>query len=509
MKQKTQKNKKSEIDKALVIQAIAAISSVNERRIEKMNKEKTVERKNQKKLNERGITLVALVITIIIIIILATVTINFTFGEGGIIEQAELAKEMSESSTNTEALLMSNLTAYLEEEFQEPGEDEPVTPPGPTMPAEWDQTKVTPVLSKDNIYVPVPKGFTASKADGEQSVNSGFVIYEGETDVNNDNVAEAQQSRNQFVWIPVSDADLAEMYSTTTPESASDTTLSKSSLGEAATTTKIYSKLRVRSGDSSSYTAGAPGSTNAREPDILTSTSYGDASTTKGINLIKSELGYTGSNAEILKNFAQDMVDEYLAVFESIKQYDGFYIGRYELTGTASNPTVQRHQPVLTADDKTGANTWYGLKDASNRVVTGEGKHAQSYMIYGNQWDEVMDWLVDTGAKTSDEVNVNSSNWGNYSDYVQITTRAPEPANPKNSGSNDDWKANNIYDLAGNYADWTQEAGDTSYRVDRGGYSYNSGSSGPASDRDNYSPYNTNSSYSCRPALYIKSSTET
>ena len=49
MKQKTQKNKKSEIDKALVIQAMAAILSVNERRIEKMNKEKTVERKNQKK----------------------------------------------------------------------------------------------------------------------------------------------------------------------------------------------------------------------------------------------------------------------------------------------------------------------------------------------------------------------------------------------------------------------------------------------------------------------------
>ena len=505
MKQKTQKNKKSEIDKALVIQAMAAISSVNERRIEKMNKEKTVERKNQKKLNERGITLVALVITIIIIIILATVTINFTFGEGGIIEQAELAKEMSESSTNTEALLMSNLTAYLEEEFQEPGEDEPVTPPGPTIPETVEEAKpaqdeevykfaeTTQIEDASGDTMWIPGGFGIA-VDSATDIDDGVVITDG---------------TNEFVWIPVSDADLAEMYNTTTPESAGDITLSQSTLGEAATTTKIYSKLRVRSGDSSSYTAGAPGSTNAREPDILTSTSYGDASTTKGINLIKSELGYTGSNAEILKNFAQDMVDEYLAVFESIKQYDGFYIGRYELTGTASNPTVQRHQPVLTADDKTGANTWYGLKDASNRVVTGEGKHAQSYMIYGNQWDEVMDWLVDTGAKTSDEVNVNSSNWGNYSNYVQITTRAPEPANPKNSGSNDDWKANNIYDLAGNYGEWTQEASDTDYRVYRGGDSSFPGSSFPASDRSYSFPYDTDSSYSCRPALYIKSSTET
>ena len=161
------------------------------------------------------------------------------------------------------------------------------------------------------------------------------------------------------------------------------------------------------------------------------------------------------------------MVDEYLAVFNSIKEYDGFYIGRYELTGTAENPTVKRHQPVLTAAT-TSANSWYGLKEACNRVVTGEDKDAQSYMIYGNQWDEVLDWLVDTGARTNTEVYSDSSTWGNYSDYVQITTRAPDPANPKNSGSNDDWKANNIYDLAGNYWEWTQEAFDSNTRVCRG-----------------------------------------
>ena len=459
MKQKTQKNKKSEIDKALVIQAMAAISSVNERRIEKMNKEKTVERKNQKKLNERGITLVALVITIIIIIILATVTINFTFGEGGIIEQAELAKEMSESSTNTEALLMSNLTAYLEEEFQEPGEDEPVTPPGPTIPETVEEAKpaqdeevykfaeTTQIEDASGDTMWIPGGFGIA-VDSATDIDDGVVITDG---------------TNEFVWIPVSDTDLAEMYSTTTPETVADTALSKSSLGEATTTTKVYSRLR-------GVTSGTPG-TNAgnREPDILTDGTYGDASTgdVKGINLIKSELGYEGDNATVLKNFAQDMVDEYLDVFESIKEYDGFYIGRYELTGTADSPTVQRHQPVLTADT-TGANRWYGLKDACSKVVTGADKQAQSYMIYGNQWDEVMDWLVDTGAKTSEEVYSDSSTWGNYSDYVQITTRAPDPANPKNSGSNDDWKANNIYDLAGNYWEWTQEAFDSNTRVCRG-----------------------------------------
>ena len=47
---------------------------------------------------EKGITLVALVITIVILIILATVTINAAFGEGGIIKKAQQAKELTEKS---------------------------------------------------------------------------------------------------------------------------------------------------------------------------------------------------------------------------------------------------------------------------------------------------------------------------------------------------------------------------------------------------------------------------
>ena len=275
----------------------------------------------------------------------------------------------------------------------------------------------------------------------------------------NENVTEEQKTRNQFVWIPVNDEDLAEMYNTTTPGTAADTVLSKSSFNEETTTTKLYSKLRVRAGDS--YTAGAPNSTNVREPDILIDTEYGDASTIadRGINLLKSELGYSGTEAEILKNFAQDMVDEYLAVFNSIKKYGGFYIGRYELTGTADNPTVQREKDVLTAYT-TGANTWYGLKDACNKIVKND--KVESIMIYGNQWDEVMDWLVDTEVKSDSEVNENSTTWGNYSNST-----VEGAGSPQQSGYSDVWSANNIYDLAGNYYDFTQEAHGTNYRVIR------------------------------------------
>ena len=70
----------------------------------------------------------------------------------------------------------------------------------------WDgesDEKVNAVQSTDTtpITVPVPKGYTASKVTGETTVEDGFVIYEGEGEVNDTNKDTAQTTRNQFVWV--------------------------------------------------------------------------------------------------------------------------------------------------------------------------------------------------------------------------------------------------------------------------------------------------------------------
>ena len=49
-----------------------------------------------KQKNEKGITLVALVVTIIILLILASVSINLTLGDNGIIIKAKEAKRKSQ-----------------------------------------------------------------------------------------------------------------------------------------------------------------------------------------------------------------------------------------------------------------------------------------------------------------------------------------------------------------------------------------------------------------------------
>lgn len=54
------------------------------------------------KLKERGITLIALVITIIILIILATISITLVFGEGGLIQRAQEGKALTEQAQKDE-----------------------------------------------------------------------------------------------------------------------------------------------------------------------------------------------------------------------------------------------------------------------------------------------------------------------------------------------------------------------------------------------------------------------
>ena len=115
-------------------------------------------------------------------------------------------------------------------------------------------------------------------------------------------------------------------------------------------------------------------------------------------------------------------------------------------------------------------------------------------MIWGCQWDVTMNWLISSGAKTSNEVNKDSSSWGNYNNTSvkandgTTVLKANGTSAKLNTGKTTFTMANNIYDLAGNCLEWTQEAGSTSVRVYMGGYYNGDGSFYPASDRNGYIP---------------------
>ena len=64
--------------------------------------------------NQRGITLVALVVTIIILIILATVAISFAFGSNGLVNRAEQARDYYANDTKYTDASVANVESYLD-----------------------------------------------------------------------------------------------------------------------------------------------------------------------------------------------------------------------------------------------------------------------------------------------------------------------------------------------------------------------------------------------------------
>ena len=94
--------------------------------------------KKQKIREEKGITLVALVITIIVLIILAGVTLNIVLDQNGIINKAKQAAEDYENAQKAEQELLGQLDAYFEFDEQA-GVNKPKLAEG-MIPVKWNGT---------------------------------------------------------------------------------------------------------------------------------------------------------------------------------------------------------------------------------------------------------------------------------------------------------------------------------------------------------------------------------
>ncbi len=128
-------------------------------------------------------------IIITVLLILASVSITAVFGDNGILELAKEAGEKTNEAVQGDKENIGNMTNYIKS-------------------LSWDASKVTPVTTKDGALVPVPKGFVGSGVDGENTIKDGFVIYEGENPVTNENLEQAKTTRNQFVWVPADGVSL-------------------------------------------------------------------------------------------------------------------------------------------------------------------------------------------------------------------------------------------------------------------------------------------------------------
>ncbi len=387
--------------------------------------------------------------------------------KNGIIQKSKDARREYGQAKANEQEDLSNLSDMIDEATAEPTPKVDVnTKAGENSTINGKKgTSKNPTIPKN--YIPIDTATSTwgdgSTAPSQDSVNHGLVIKD--------------EKNNEWVWVPVDSATLATMY-----EESSDEKTLCGTTGETAVKTKIYSKSITIGTDSNktTMTRATPGKSNGyREPDLVVGSDGAryDAKDT----YYKKILGETGTKEQL----AQLFVDEYKAMIESVSKYGGFYIGRYEL----SEAGVQKDKATLTSTN------WYNLYKKCTELKASDKVKTQ--MIWGCQWDVTMNWLISSGAKTSNEVNKDSRSWGNYSDSkenakVTVTeedgTTTNKYGRKQNTGYSEYWKANNIYDLAGNCSEWTQEASYTSSRANRGGGYGGNGSSFPVSGRGGFNP---------------------
>ena len=427
-----------------------------------------------------------MVVTIVVLLILAGVSISLILDNNGIIKKSKDARREYRQAQANEQADLDNMSDLIDEATAEP------TPKVNVNTKAEDNSTINGKKGNSNNPT-VPKGYipinteTSSWGDGtsaptQDSVDHGLVI-KGDSD------------DNEWVWIPVDETTLATMC-----DKSNETEYTLCGIGgETAVKTKVYSSTITIGKDSNTrtITRTTPGTSTSgsyREPDLVVGSD--GASYDAKDKYYKTILGDNGTKEQL----AQLFVDEYKEMIESIQKYGGFYIGRYEL----SEAGVQKNQPTLTNTN------WYNLY-AKCKSLNASDK-VETQMIWGCQWDVTCNFIANKGDKKD---ITDSRTWGNHSNSegdakVIVTENGTETkkyGSKQNTGYSEYWKANNIYDLAGNCWEWTQEADSRGYRPYRGGgFSVVSGSNLPASGRsyDGGVPGYGSNSYGSRPTLIIK-----
>ena len=395
--------------------------------------------KKLKNKQEKGITLIALVVTIIIMLILAGVSIKLAIDNNGVIENAKEAKDQYEQAQANDESGMGDLASKLKEQL--------------------DANKNNNSGSGSSVTkidgVPIPTGYYYVGGTKAKGLVISDNVADKELDKGKENVRRDLEG-NQWVWVPVETP--SSLYTTVTEGVALS--------GSTGVKTTKYTNTIING-----KTRGLPGSTDYREPDIVTSYDNDARAITAGFSS--------------LANMAETMVSDYEEMIRSIEKYKGFYIGRYELTANG---------------EKTGATqicgngvNWYTLY--KNCTTLAVGSKVKTRMIWGLQWDATCNWLSNSDPAYS---ITDSSTWGNYRNNT-----ADGHGSKQNTGYSESWKANNIYDLTGNCDEFTQEASYAGSRAIRGGIYDDYGSVGPASNRLNGYPTLTSSSTGSRPTLYL------
>ena len=312
------------------------------------------------KNKEKGITLIALVITIVILLILASVSIAMLTGNNGILTQAKLAKENTQAAKEDEENKLANTNEYINEQLGNAAAGEIVS-----------ETKKDNYVDGNGDKATVPAGFTVSKIAEEQKVSEGLVIYDipkseienvDWTTKNGDGAYNVQTLYNQFVWIPVASEE----------------------------------EYQRNSSYSSYYWVGETFT-------FLETTPKG--STTADIEYLPSDI-----QPEV-----DDATHNETAERKAVLKYNGFYISRYETGIENSKPVCKQNVTVYIDVKQTN------FKNIGKMIYGNSSTYVKSAMCSGIQWDMVMKFI---DGKKDGNGNVYDVRTYNSTRHTKVKTEA-------------------------------------------------------------------------------------
>ena len=130
---------------------------------------------------------------------------------------------------------------------------------------------------------------------------------------------------------------------------------------------------------------------------------------------------------------------------ESVQKYGGFYFARYQMSydgETGKYRSVRCKKPTVNCSYENARELAYMVEN---------NKEVKCHLIFGAEYDSVLQWFVDTEARTLKEICEDSSEWGNYCNSENSKGKLLK------TGSSEKFCTNCVYDIAGNALEWTQE----------------------------------------------------
>jgi type II secretory pathway pseudopilin PulG len=405
---------------------------------------------------EKGITLIALMVTLAVIIVLLGVSIN-VFVNSDIIGHSEKTGQAYTNALENDKTIGNdgvtiNGKRYANMEDFGRGEEliESNIPGGTKV----DENKEYTIEGETRTAV-IPGGFTISGKHSERTIEGGLVIYliydKTEDEIEkidwNDEVTlkHLKETYDQFVWVPVTNVNKMFMCQSKTAETECNIELVNgiptctNHSNSTAMAGRLYATSSGTNLNSSLTTQTYKANDGLREPAIITGKADGTGTKYDGNN--------TDNNIGLTLTTLQE---EYNNAVKKVIESKGFWIGRYETSGMNSSNDDIAVNIVAEKGENDGINNlnWYRMYKQQQNYVGKKNldtSKIQSTMIFGAAWDKTM-IFANCATETTPE-----------KDYSTVITGNVEK---------DCYK--NIYDLCGNLYEWTTEAVYTFSRVSRG-----------------------------------------